>query len=163
MDTPDELTGPFAEAVAATLREMAGVEAVVRDAGRATGGEVLADVSTVLRLDADAPGWVILSLPRGTADALARRVLADVGEPDDGMVRDCAAELLNVIAGQAKSLVFGTPFHFTLSTPAALAAGPAGGWVSRAVVRFESDAGPFTLHLLPPRAAGAGGAAASEG
>ena len=150
MHTPDELLEPFITAVATTLREMAGVDVIVRKTFRATGNEGLADVSVVLRLVADTEGLLILSFPTETAAALTRRVLVEVGgEPDEGMVRDCVAELLNVIAGQAKTLLFGTPRHFTLSTPTVLTAGFVEG-VGRAVVRFDSDAGEFTLHLSQP-------------
>jgi CheY-specific phosphatase CheX len=159
VDVPDELLEPFITAVATTLREMAGVEVVVRDTLQAAGGEELADVSAALRLDADVSGWLILSFPLGTAAALAGRVLAGVeGEPDEGMIRDCARELLNVTAGQAKALLFGTPRHFSFSTPTVLTAIPsdvgAGWWA----VRFDSDAGDFSLCLCPPHtAAGTGG------
>jgi CheY-specific phosphatase CheX len=150
LDTPDELIEAFAAAVPATLREMAGVEVVVRDTVRASGGEGPADVSAALRLDGGVERWLVLSFPLGTAAALARRVLAEVGgEPDAGMVRDCACELANVIAGQAKALVFGTPHHFTLSTPTVLTAGQV-GTAGRTVIRFDSEAGEFTLHLGPP-------------
>lgn len=159
MDAPDELLEPFITAVATTFREMAGVEVGVRGTSSAAGGEELADVSACLRLDADVSGWLILSIPHNTAAALAGRVLAGVeGGPDEGMIRDCAGELLNVTAGQAKALLFGTPRHFTFSTPASLTAVPrntAAGWW---VVRFDSDAGDFSLHLCPPHAtAGTGG------
>jgi CheY-specific phosphatase CheX len=154
LDTPDELIEAFTTAVATTLRELAGVEVVVRDVVRASESEGLKDVSVALRLEADTDGLLVLSFPAGTAAALARRVLAEVGqEPDEGMIRDCAAELVNVIAGQAKALLFGTPYHFTLSTPTVLTAGSAGGAGGRAAVEFDSDAGPFTLRLCPPLAA----------
>jgi len=159
LDTPDELLEPFIAAAATTLREMAGAEVIVRDTFRANGDVSLVDVSVALRLEAETEGWLILSFPRGTAAALARRVLVEVGgEPGEDMIRDCAAELLNVIAGQAKALLFGTSRHFTFSTPTALTAWPAGAVAGRYVVRFDSDAGEFTLHLCPPpAAAGAGG------
>jgi CheY-specific phosphatase CheX len=156
----DEVLEPFTTAVATTLREMAGVEVVVRDTFRAVGGEGLGDVSIALRLVAETDGWLILCLPRGTAAALARRVLAGVGgEPDEGMVRDCAAELVNVIAGQAKALSFGTPRHFTFTTPTIPSAWPTDA-AGRVVARFDSEAGAFALHLCPPHAVGtdAGGA-----
>jgi chemotaxis protein CheX len=165
LDTPDELIEAFTTAVTATLREMAGVEVVTRDTSRAAGDGELADLSVALRLEADTDGLLILCFPRGTAEALARRVLAGVAdEPDEGMIRDCATELLNVIAGQAKALLFGTPHHFTLSTPTVLTAGPVGaaGW---AIVSFDSDAGAFALHLCPPASAagpGAGGPSLTE-
>lgn len=157
MDEPDELLGPFTEAVAATLREMAGVEAVVRGVSRAAGADEFEGVSAAIRLNADVPGWLALSLPAGTAAALAGRVFAEAGvEPDAGMVADCVAELVNVVAGHAKTLTFGTPGHFTLSTPDILGPGsaaPPGRWV----VGFGSDAGAFALHVCPPGAAGTGG------
>jgi CheY-specific phosphatase CheX len=149
--TPDPLIEPFTTAVAATLREMAGAEAVARGVSRGIGGEGPDGVSVALRLDGAVMRWVVLSLPSATAAALARRVLAGVeGEPDAGMVRDCAAEVLNVIAGQAKTLTFGTPHHFTLSTPTVLPTGPAAAGAGWWLVRFDSDAGPFSLALGPP-------------
>jgi CheY-specific phosphatase CheX len=159
VDAPDELLEPFITAVATTLREMPGTEIVVRDTFRAAGGEGLADVSAILQLDAEVEGWLILSLPAGTAEALAGRVLADIsGKPDEGMVRDCVHELLNVIAGQAKALLFGTPRHFTFTTPTVLTAVPPGAATGRWVIGFDSEVGVFSLHLCPPlAAAGTGG------
>lgn len=152
LDTSDEPLASFTTAVVTALREMAGVEAVVRDTVRAAAGAELDEVSVELRLGAETAGWLILSFPSATAVALARRVLSDVGEPDAGMIRDCAAELANVTAGQAKALLFGTAYHFALSTPTALPAGRAEVG-QRFVIRFDSDAGAFALHLCPPLAA----------
>jgi CheY-specific phosphatase CheX len=149
LDTPDELIEPFITATASTLREMSGVESVVRDSFRATGAEGLADVTVGLRLDASVEWWVVLSFPSATAAALTGRVLPGV-ERDEDMIRDCAAEFLNVIAGQAKTLLYGTPGHFTFSTPTGLTAGAPELAPGRSVVRFDSEAGPFTLHLCPP-------------
>jgi CheY-specific phosphatase CheX len=39
-------------------------------------------------------------------------------ELNDGIVNDVAGELANVIAGQAKTMLKGTPYHFTMSIPA---------------------------------------------
>lgn len=146
MDTPHELVGAFATAVELTLREMAGAGAT-RDAA----GAWSADVSAAIRLDGGASWWAALGLPSETAMALARRVLAGAGvEPDEGMVRDCLAEVLNVVAGQAKTLLYGTPYHFTFTTPTARPAGLAAG----AEVGFRSECGSFALRLCP--AAGGG-------
>ena len=137
MDVPDELLGAFAAAVEATLRDMAGVEAVRRDPAAP------ADVAVAMRLEGDAVRWAVLGLPAATAAALARRVLADAAEPDAAMTRDCAAEVLNVIAGQAKTLLYGTPYHFTFTTPTAPPAGAGAG----AAIGFGSDCGPFVISL----------------
>jgi chemotaxis protein CheX len=158
VDTPDDFRDAFTAAVEMALRELAGVEVVRRGTSRAVGGDGLDEVSVVLRLDGEAVRWAILSFPAGTAAAVARRVLAEIaGEPDDGMIRDCVAEVLNVIAGQAKALLFGTPHHFLLSTPTALAAASIDLSEERAAVRFDSEAGGFTLHLCPPLVARGGG------
>lgn len=149
MVIPDELTGAFAAAVESTLREMAGVGAVRRDPT----GLTAADVTVAMGLDGDAPRWAVLLLPAGTADALARRVLAGVADPDGGFVRDCGAELLNVVAGQAKTLLFGTPYHFTFTTPTTPPAGPGPG----VALGFDSDCGPFALRLCGAADAGPGG------
>jgi len=144
----DELVEAFSEAVPFALREMAGVEAVVRDSGPATTADGSADLAATVRLTtAVSEGRFTLSLPAATAAEMARRVLT--GTTDDvsaDLVRDCAGEVANVVAGQAKALLVGSPCHFALSTPTVRAGGPAdpeAGWV----IRFESDAGPFAVHL----------------
>ncbi len=150
MTRPDELLEPFVAAVATTLREMAGVEAVERDRFWTPGGPGRGDVTAILPLAGASAGWLAVALPAATATAIARRVLAETGvEPDDIMVRDCAGELANVIAGQAKTLAFGTPHHFTLATPT-VASGAAiptgGGWA----IAFASDIGEFDLVVRLP-------------
>jgi CheY-specific phosphatase CheX len=149
---PDEMLEALTAAVVTTLREMAGVESSA--AARSPAAESTTDVSVALRTSADVERWLILRLPQATAAALARRVLAAVGgEPDQAMVRDCAGELLNVIAGQAKAILFGHPCHFTFTTPMQLTAGPPDGASGGSVIRFASDAGEFTLQVCASLAA----------
>lgn len=136
MEPPNELLAAFTVGLTATLHDMAGVAAVLLD-----GSAVAADVSATLRLDSG--WWIGLDFPHATASALARRVVRGT-ELDDGLIRDCAAELLNVTAGQAKTLLVGTPLHFTFTTPTGAAA-PVGG----TTFRFNSDCGPFALRLCP--------------
>jgi chemotaxis protein CheX len=148
---PDDLLAPFVTAVCTTLREMAGVEVVVRATRPTAAGIGPADLTAVLRLVAADDGWLALRFPAATAAALARRVLTEAaGEPTEDMVRDCAGELANVIAGQAKTLTFGTPRHFTLSTPTVGTGdnvAPAGGaWA----IEFSSEAGEFSLIVRLP-------------
>jgi chemotaxis protein CheX len=140
-DVPNELIAAFAAAVETVLRDWAGVD-TTRSPAAAEGPT---NVSVAMRLDLGAGWWAVLALPKQTAAALAWRVLADGGEPDQSIVHDCAAELLNVVAGQAKTLLVGTLFHFTFTTPTA----PPAGLVTGTVVAFESDCGPLTLRLGP--------------
>lgn len=149
MGTPDELIEAFTAAVPFALRELAGVEAVARDAGPAA-GRAPADLGATIRLATGGGQWrMTFCLPAAAAGELARRILAGATELTPGLVRDCTGEVANVIAGQAKALLVGSPAHFTLSTPEVRSGDPAdgtGGWV----IRFDSDAGEFAVWLCPP-------------
>lgn len=149
MKTGDELVAPFAEGVAATFREMAGAEVMLRAAVVSAGDEAFAAVTMLLPLTTAAgPGRLILSFPEVTAVALARQVLKE--EVDSGMVCDCIGEVANVVAGQAKTLLLGTPSHFTLATPMSVRAGDAGVSAGWQVLQFESELGAFTVYVDLP-------------
>ena len=150
MDTPNELAEAFAVAVPFALREMAGIEAVLRSADSARGAEPFADVSAIIGLSATCGQWrLVMGFPEATAAALARRILADAAvELSAEMVRDCMGEVANVVAGQAKALLVGNPFHFMLSTPTVLAGHAPVASGSRVVV-FDSDVGEFAARLSP--------------
>jgi len=142
---------PFVAATMLTLREMAGLEATACETDRISGTQRFGDLSALLRLSAGGEGYLALDFPRPTATALAARILDGAAEINEEMVRDCAGEVANVVAGQAKALLFGTPDHFTFSLPSVTvgpAALPVGVWW---VVSFVSEVGPFRLHLLQPR------------
>jgi CheY-specific phosphatase CheX len=146
--TPDELVEAFSAAVPFALRELSGVDAVIREASHATAAGTMAEVAAVVPL-ALAHGEVhlILSFPQRTAEELAQRILAGTAVSlTTDLVRDCIGEVANVVAGQAKALLVGSPSHFSLSTPnvrPGAEADKAGGQV----IRFESDAGGFTVRL----------------
>jgi chemotaxis protein CheX len=152
--SPDELVGAFAAAVPFAVREMAGVEVAPKNPRPATDADGFADVSVAVRLTtAGGEGRLILSFSQGTAAALARRVLAGVvGDADQAMIRDCMGEVANVVAGQAKALLYGTPSHFTLSTPTVLSDGAAGVPEGTWVIGFDSDVGAFAAHVCTPPA-----------
>src|SRR4051812_12669340 len=98
---------------------MAGVEAGARDVRPARAGGGRADVAAEIMLAcAGGQGRLVLSFPGRTAATLARRILAEAAvDADAMMVQDCMGEVANVVAGQAKALLVGSPSHFTLSTP----------------------------------------------
>jgi chemotaxis protein CheX len=144
---------PFIEAVSMTMREMAGAEVVVEAACLSKYCRTVGDVSAVLALAFASPGHVVLSFPAATATALTRRVLTDVTDaPDSVLVGDCVGEVTNVLAGQAKALLLGTRYHFTLSTPTVLTG--IGREIDHAdgaqclMVTFGSDLGTFALALF---------------
>jgi chemotaxis protein CheX len=156
VETARELSEAFAVAVPPALREMAGVEAFASKSRR-TAGDALADLSATVRLTTATGDWrLIMTFPPPTAAELARRILAETTDPvTPDMIADCMGEVANVVAGQAKALLFGTAFHFTLSTPTVVT-GLVEGTDGRRVIPFDSDVGEFALHLCPPCAMGAG-------
>lgn len=151
MDVPRELVEAFTEAVPLALREMAGVEAVARDSQPAGVADGFVGLAAIIRLTAAAgEGQLILSFPERTAAELARRVLAGTTEePAADVIGDCMGEVANVVAGQAKALLVGSPAHFTLSTPT-VRTGPGEMPDGRWVIRFDSEAGEFAAHVCPP-------------
>jgi chemotaxis protein CheX len=151
-----ELLEPFISATQMALTEMAGTEVAVRTVYRAGHPRLLGDLAAVLPVASPTVAALVLHFPARTASALAGRVLAGVmTEPDESMTRDCMGEVANVIAGQAKTLLMGTPHHFTLSTPTvASAADPdaiAYPGAAHLVAVLTSDVGDFALELCVTR------------
>ena len=78
---------------------------------------------------------------------------ADLDSGLSPLVADAAGEFANMIAGQAKTMLKGTPYHFTLSPPTVLrnttsALGP----VDRAssVMTFDSELGLLRIVMFLP-------------
>lgn len=149
MEISDELVFAFAEAVPFALREMAGVEAFVREEHPATADDGFGGLSANVRLAATGGAASFSMLyPEQTAIALTRCVLAgttDQASPE--LVRDCIGEVANVVAGQAKALLVGSPAHFTLSTPTVRSGDPGALPAHARAIAFESSVGRFTVLL----------------
>jgi chemotaxis protein CheX len=151
----DQLVEPLITATRAALGEMANTEVVVRVMCQNPGPQALGDISAVLRLTFASEGTLVLSFPERTATAFARRILTGVSaEVDEQLVRDCVGEIGNVVAGQAKALLAGTPYHFTFSLPRVVAGvdefRPAPG-LDCLMVAFNSEQGEFALRLFLKR------------
>jgi CheY-specific phosphatase CheX len=74
-------------------------------------------VVAVVRLLRREAGTMTLVLPTSTARRLSEAYLPAGTELTDEIINDVAGELANVIAGQAKTILKGTPYHFALSIP----------------------------------------------
>jgi chemotaxis protein CheX len=151
-DIRERLMEPFVAATLGSIREMAATAATVRSMYQKVGYRMFGDVSAVIGLVSAVEGSMVLSFPDATAATLAGRVLAGVTPtPDEDMVRDCVGELANVVAGQAKGLLAGTPHHFAMSTPTIVSG--TGHEIRHQpgmpclVAAFGSDAGDFALQL----------------
>ena len=152
--TPDlrkQLAEPLVTAVEQTLSQMAGAEVTVRSAYQSSHPAGMGDLSVTLTLTQSLEGLLILSYSAGTAEALARRILADVAEQlDPAMIADCMGEIANIVAGQAKALLHGTPNHFLFSTPK-ITLGEEGmafkEGMTSLVLALECEQGAFALQL----------------
>jgi chemotaxis protein CheX len=148
----ETLLEPFIAAASMTLGELAQTELAVRSVYRTAQPRTLSDLSALLGLTAEGGEVLVLSFPKATASALARRILAAVTPaPDDDLIRDCMGEVANVIAGGAKTLLAETPYQLLLATPriisgAGFEVGSRPG-VEGLVVVFGSDAGEFALQV----------------
>jgi CheY-specific phosphatase CheX len=143
---------PFVTGVEVALREVARTEAVEQAAYQLPLRRILGDWGVVTQLTSATEGALALGFSASTASALAGRTLADTGmQPDETLIRDCAGELANVVAGQAKAFLAETPDRFTFSPPTFV---PAGELASVATMRtcmavvFATDVGPFVLQLF---------------
>jgi chemotaxis protein CheX len=150
-DLRRQLAEPLVTAVQQTLSQMAGAEVIVVSTYQRAKPAGLGDVSVTLTLSQSLEGLLILSFSTSTAEALARRILADVAEQQDpAMVADCMGEIANIIAGQAKALLHGTPNHFVFSTPKVTFAEQ--GMVFKdgmtsLVIALECEQGAFALQM----------------
>lgn len=150
MEHAEELKDAFTTAVTVALAEMAGVDSVLLGSSIGTDAVESGGVSATLHLIAAQSGFLRLSMPDATATALAGRILAGtVPNPDRAMILDCIGEVANIIAGQAKTLCYGTPLHFSFSPPAQ------GDFVPLPMaealeLKFGSDVGELALVVQPP-------------
>jgi len=149
----DKLLEPLISATCAALGEMASTELVVQAVCQTKLDQPLGDIAVVLGLTSATEGSLILSFPERTAAALAGRILAGVTEElDESMIRDCMGEIANVIAGQAKALLAGSPYRFAFSLPKVVVGGspefrPQQGR-DCLLVAFRTDLGEFALQLV---------------
>jgi CheY-specific phosphatase CheX len=114
---PPEVSEAFQSAAITALQELTQIEAFpdLSAAERLPPGEVVLAAIGLLR---PIPGTMTLVLTANTAAQLAARYLPEGTQLSGEMIDDVAGEFANVIAGQAKTILKGTRYHFTMSVPA---------------------------------------------
>jgi len=131
-----------AEAVRIAFEEMCQTAVFVAEPGAP-----LEAIVATISLRRSPPGLLALALAAETLEALARRYLPDE-PPSDELLHDAAGEFANVIAGQLKTSLKGTPFHFDLSTPRITLELPT--LADPILLGFECDAGRLSLIISLP-------------
>jgi CheY-specific phosphatase CheX len=156
VEVRDNFVAPFLAAACSALGEMAGTEVVAQAVAPSQMAPPFGDIAVVVRLLSVAEHRMVLRFPLNTATALAGRMLAGATQDiDEALVHDCAGEIANVIAGQAKATLAGTQYHFNFALPVVMPGDSpellpdeaTEGWLS--VLRCES--GQFSLQLLLSR------------
>jgi CheY-specific phosphatase CheX len=116
-DLPPEVIDAFTSSAVTALQELAQLEAISTNSsaiGMTFAGDAVVAVVQLLRHE---PGVMTLVLLTDTARRIAAAYLPAGTELTDEIINDVAGELANVIAGLAKTILKGTPYHFTLSIP----------------------------------------------
>jgi CheY-specific phosphatase CheX len=113
-----EVLEAFASAAVIALQELAHCE-VLRDDQEAN-PRSFPDHALIaqVRLQRDLPVTLTLVVPEEVALQLAQSYLPAGAPLTCEIIDDVVGEFANVIAGQAKTILKGTPYHFALSLPA---------------------------------------------
>lgn len=146
---PAKVMQAFSAAVVTALQEMTRTEAF--PVSQSTPPELAGDfVVAVMRLLRSVPGNLALAMTVETAERLTERYLPLGTELTEEIVNDVVGEFANVIAGQAKTLLKGTPYHFLLSLPVAIRI-PIAKQQAGVLANFQTDSGQVQLYvaLLP--------------
>jgi CheY-specific phosphatase CheX len=115
LHVPHDVSEAFQSAAITALQELTQIEAFPDlSAAECMSGEV---VLAAIRLLRPVPGTMTLVLTAETASQLAARYLPQGTQLSDEMIDDVAGEFANVIAGQAKTILKGTSYHFTMTPP----------------------------------------------
>ena len=116
-DLPTYVTDAFAWSAVTVLQELAQIEAYPSPNALAASARHEPGIVSVVRLLRSFPGTMTLVLSTESARRFAELYLPPGTPLTDEIVQDVAGEFANVIAGQAKTILKGTAYHFTLSIP----------------------------------------------
>lgn len=116
-EMPAEVIEALVGATTVAMEELCQTPVIPGAAYRAGSLPSDAELVATIELKRAVPGWLAVGFPRTTARTLAQRYLSDSPQPDDGLMLDAVGEFANVIAGQIKTMLKGTPYHFRLTTP----------------------------------------------
>jgi len=147
-----EYINPFIESVYGLFSTMMESEVQRGEIGVSAGASNPRDMVAIIGLSGPARGTVALSFPSGTALRMVSRLLGSETRVVDESVSDGVAEIVSIVAGNAKARLTqdgGTPID--LSLPAVLRGNDFSvQYPSQSVwleVPFTSDLGPFCLRV----------------
>lgn len=121
-----ELIAPFIDATKETFGTMVSMQVRRKEVFIKQGYDMYGDVSGVIGLSGATTGTCALSMPVYLAQRAIRSMLMT---PDDEMlaeseIRDGVGELINMIAGGAKTKLSTTMYKFNMTLPTIISGGP---------------------------------------
>jgi len=142
-----QVVDAFVTATTTAVGEWIGADIAVRSATLSSPEQPPGTILARIDLDGERLCRLTMSFPPSTAVALAQRALRDAAiDPDLDLVRDCIGEIANIVAGQAKALLAGTPLHFSFSPPK-FDPGPNTGAFQRVAIGFVCELGEFAAEI----------------
>ncbi|MCD6118440.1 chemotaxis protein CheX [bacterium] len=147
-----EYINPFIEGVNELFLTMLGCEALRGKVGVAKAKSDPRDVTALIGLSGPARGIVALTFPIPTALAMVSKLLGTPTRVVDATVSDAVAEMVNIVAGRAKSkfqTLSGDPINLSLPTVVRGNSYKV-DYPSKSVwldVPFESELGSFSLRV----------------
>ncbi len=113
-----KLINPFIEGTKEVFNVMAGIPIKRKSIFLKKDYKMFGEVSGIMGLTGDAMGSVVINFPKQLAIRLISGILGlEKGEISDDDMRDGVGEILNMVAGKAKTLLANTKYHFKLSIP----------------------------------------------
>ena len=116
-NAPPEVVEAFTSAAITALQELTQFEPLFEQVPAVAALEMSNVVAATVQLVRKVPGKMTLVLTEETASRLAARYLPKETLLTAEIVDDVTGEIANVIAGQAKTILKGTFYHFKMSTP----------------------------------------------
>ena len=150
-DAPPEVVAAFTAATVTTFEELTQTSLVPGEVYLTRTTPPVDWVTAAITLRRAAEGRLMVAFPRPVLEALTARYLGDRTPLTPELVDDAAGEFANVIAGQAKTMLRGTPYHYALSTPRLGKDGdPPGTEMEFLALPFHTDIGRFTVLVALP-------------
>lgn len=120
-----ELIAPFIDATKETLATMVSMRVRRKEVFIKQGYDMYGDVSGIIGLSGATTGTCALSMPAALAERAIRAMLMT---PDDEVlaeaeIRDGVGELINMIAGGAKTKLSSTMYKFNMTLPTIISGG----------------------------------------
>ena len=120
-----ELIAPFIDATKETFATMVSMKVRRKEVFIKQGYDMYGDVSGIIGLSGTTTGTCALSMPVSMASRTIRAMLMT---PDDEMlaeteIRDGVGELINMIAGGAKTKLSSTMYKFNMTLPTIISGG----------------------------------------